>query len=313
MGRKGPFLFSFLESKHNKWKQHATTVAGGNGRGKQLNQLSCPRGISIDHKRGILIADFANHRVVRWEWQAKEGTVVAGGNGKGNRRDQLNWPTDVIVDKENHSIIIADVGNRRVIRWFEQSQTNPKILIDDIACWGLTMGNDGFLYVSDREKNEVRRWKEGESRGTLVAGGNGEGDQLNQLNWPTFLFVDDQQSIYVTDRENDRVMKWRKGAKEGLIVAGGNGGGSCLNRLSNPHALFVDRWGQIYVGDSGNQRVMRWREGESEGEIVVGGNGEGEGSNQLSSPTGISMDDEGNLYVADYGNHRIQKFDLIVE
>ena len=34
------------------------------------------------------------------------------------------------------------------------------------------------------EKNEVRRWKIGETKGTIVAGGNGQGNQLNQLSYP---------------------------------------------------------------------------------------------------------------------------------
>ncbi|CAF4472792.1 unnamed protein product, partial [Adineta steineri] len=45
------------------------------------------------------------------------------------------------------------------------------------------MDKHGFLYVSDQEKNEVRRWKMGEynNEGIVVAGGNEKGTQLNQL------------------------------------------------------------------------------------------------------------------------------------
>ena len=50
------------------------------------------------------------------------------------------------------------------------------------------MDQDGYLYVSDKEKHEVRRWKIGDIYGTLVAGGNGAGDHLNQLNCPTDIF-----------------------------------------------------------------------------------------------------------------------------
>lgn len=114
-------FFTFLESKYLKWKQNATTVAGGNGYGNQLNQLPSPLGISVDHNKNSLIADHDNDRIVRREWQAERGTIVAGGNGRGNRMDQLNGPIDVIIDKQNHSIIIAVRGNRRVIRWFDQS------------------------------------------------------------------------------------------------------------------------------------------------------------------------------------------------
>ncbi|CAF0981359.1 unnamed protein product [Adineta steineri] len=301
-------IVSSKKPKFNKWKQNAITVVGGNGNGQQLNQCSYPEGIFIDEKKHIFIADGHNHRIVEWKYNAKEGQIIAGGNGEGNRMNQLKYPTDVIVDEKNHSIIIADHGNKRVIQWKNQNQ---QILIHNIDCYGLAMDKHGFLYVSDQEKNEVRRWKMGEynNEGTVVAGGNGKGTQLNQLNYPGFVFVDKEQSVYVSDFHNYCVMKWRKDAKEGTIVAGGNGGGSNLNQLSYPTGVIVDDLGRIYVADWRNNRVMRWCEGQEEGEIVVGGNGQG---NQLDRPRGLSFDDEGNLYVADCCNHRIEKFEIIL-
>ncbi|CAF1202091.1 unnamed protein product [Adineta steineri] len=225
--------------------------------------------------------------------------------------DQLNWPTDMIVDQQNHSIIIADLGNRRVLRWLNQNR-NQKIIIENIDCCCLAMDKHGFLYVSDRSMNTVRRWKMGEynNEGIVVAGGNAIGDQLNQLNYPRFIFVDKEQSVYVSDQNNHRVMKWKKDAKEGRIVAGGNGRGGNLNQLSCPQGVIVDDVGQIYVVDFWNARVMRWCEGKEEGEIVVGGNGRGNQSNQLNGPRGLSFDDEGSIYVADWSNHRIEKFEI---
>ncbi|CAF1388771.1 unnamed protein product [Adineta steineri] len=292
----------------DKWKQNAITVTGGNGKGQSLNQLNRPAGIFRDANKNIFIADYDNHRIVEWKYNAKEGQIIAGGNKQGNGIDQLNHPTDVIVDQQNHSTIIADRGNRRVIQWLNQKQ---QILIDNIDCYGLAMDKHGFLYVSEYKKNEVRRWKMGEynNEGIVVAGGHGKGNQLNQLSSPTFIFVDEHLSVYVSEFYNHRVMKWRKDAKEGRIVAGGNGEGKKLNQLHHPHGIIVDDLGRIYVADCDNDRVMRWCEGKEEGEIVVGGNGLG---NQLNYPRGLSFDDEGNLYVADSWNHRIQKFEIIL-
>ncbi|CAF0927009.1 unnamed protein product [Adineta steineri] len=300
-------IISSKNLKFNKWKQNATTVAGGHGLGRKLNQVTDPEGIFIDKKKNILIVDYNNHRIVVWKCNAKEGQLIAGGNGQGNRMNQLNNPLDVIVDQQNHSIIIADFENSRVIQWLNQKQ---QILIQNIDCSGLAMDKNGFLYVSDCSNNEVRRWKmvEYNNEGILVAGRNGKGDQLNQLDCPTFIFVDDDQCVYISDQNNHRVMKWRKGAKEGIIVAGGNGKGGNLNQLCYPQGIIVDDLGQIYVGDCGNHRIMRWCEEKEKGEIIVGGNGQGNQLNQLDQPRGISFDDEGNLYVVDSFNHRIQKF-----
>ncbi|CAF4301244.1 unnamed protein product, partial [Adineta steineri] len=298
-------------SKFSKWKQNAITVAGGNGKGQELNQLNYPAGIFVDKNKNIFIADHSNYRIIEWKYNATKGQIVAGGNGQGNRTDQLNNPTHMIVDQQNHSIIIADSDSRRVIQWWNQTQ---QILIQNIDCYGLAIDKHGFLYVSNWMKDEVRRWKMGEydNEGIVVAGGNGEGNKLSQFHAPDFIFVAEDQSVYVSDRNNHRVMKWRKDAKEGTVVAGGSGKGENLKQLSEPAGVIVDDLGQIYVADWGNNRVMRWYEGKEEGEIVVGGNGQGNQSNQLSFPCGLSFGDEGSLYVTDNRNHRIQKFEIIL-
>ncbi|CAF0794195.1 unnamed protein product [Adineta steineri] len=134
------------KSKFSKWKQDAITVAGGNGQGQQLYQLYGPAGLFIDKNKNIFIADFGNDRIVEWKCNATEGQIIVGEKGRGYQMDQLNQPTDVIVDQQNHSIIIADQGNRRVVQWMNQNQ---QILIDNIYCSCLAMDKHGFLYVSD--------------------------------------------------------------------------------------------------------------------------------------------------------------------
>ncbi|CAF3858078.1 unnamed protein product, partial [Adineta steineri] len=215
-------IISSKKPKFSKWKQTAITVAAGNGQGQQLNQLNHPAGIFIDKNKNIFIADRDNHRIVEWKYNANEGQTIAGENKQGNRMHQLGRPTDVIVDEQNHSIVIADLGNRRVIQWMNQNQ---QVLNQNINCQGLAINKNEFLYVSDSQRNEVIQWKMGDNEALVVAGGNGQGNKLNQLDFPTFIFVDEDQSVYVSDFNNHRVMKWRKGAKKGKIVAGGNGEG----------------------------------------------------------------------------------------
>ncbi|CAF2171924.1 unnamed protein product, partial [Rotaria magnacalcarata] len=228
------------------------------------------------------------------QWKNGDTTnrhVVAGGNVEGNGLHQLRYPTDVLIDKETDSLIICDRGNRRVVRWSRRSGTTQgEILIDNIACYGLAMNEQRYLYVSDYEKHEVRRYKFGENSGTLVAGGNGQGAGLNQLNVPTYPFVDEQQNVYVSDCSNNRVMKWNKGAKEGIVVAGGQGAGSALTQLYWPHGIFIDTLGRLYVADTWNHRVMRWTQGATQGTVIVGGNGRGAGANQFSLPVDLPFD-----------------------
>ncbi|CAF4031621.1 unnamed protein product [Rotaria sp. Silwood2] len=293
-----------------KWIQDGVTIAGGNGRNSGMNQLSSPWGLYVDNDQTVYIADNSNHRVVEWKCGATTGRIVAGGKERGNRPNQLNDPYDVMVDKERGSVFICDYANKRVVRWPRQNGTNGETIISNIGCWGLAMDDDGFLYIVDSDKHEVRRYRMGESQGTVVAGGNGPGNRLDQLNCPRYLFIDCDHSVYVSDSSNCRVMKWMKGAKQGIVVAGGQSSGNSLMQLSNPMGIAVDQSGAVYVADNGNHRIMCWPQGATQGSVIIGGNGQGSQSNQLYCPRGLSFDQESNLYVIDGGNDRLQKFNI---
>ncbi|CAF1256324.1 unnamed protein product [Adineta ricciae] len=180
--------------------------------------------------------------------------------------------------------------------------------IPDVDCGGLKMDSQGNLYVSDYVNNEIRKWSNEFAKGIIVAGGNGKGNQLNQLNYPIYFFVDKDESIYVSDHLNHRVMKWSKNAKEGIVVAGGQGQGNLLTQLRDSAGIVVDKSDNVYIVDAGNNRVVRWSKDSKKGEIIVGGNGKGEAANQFDYPTSLALDRQGDLYVADFRNHRIQKF-----
>jgi sugar lactone lactonase YvrE len=263
----------------------------------------------VDDNQIVYIADWGNHRIVQWKNGATSGQIVAGGKGTGSQSDQLYHPTDVIVDRETNSLLICDENNRRVMKWPCEDGKKGEMIINNIDCWGLALDDHRFLYVSDYKKHEVRRYRIGETNGTVVAGGNRQGNRFNQLNHPTYLFVDRNQTVYVSDRENSRVMKWVKSAKEGVFAAGAPSRNNDLTHLYYPYGVFVDSLGVVYVADLGH-RVMRWREGETHGTEIVGGNGGGDEANQLYHPTDLSFDRHGNLYVSDQRNHRIQRFSM---
>lgn len=118
-----------------KWKQNGITVAGGNGKGDELNQLDLPHGIHVDDDDQIIyIADWGNHRIVKWYYNATADEIVAGGNGKGYGNNQLNWPKDVIIDQRNDSLIIADSENQRVVQWSRRNNTKEEDIIAYTSC-----------------------------------------------------------------------------------------------------------------------------------------------------------------------------------
>jgi DNA-binding beta-propeller fold protein YncE len=63
----------------------------------------------------------------------------------------------------------------------------------------------GQIYVADQINDRVMHWFQGAREGTILVGGNGRGQNSNQLYGPTGLSFDRQGNLYVADRWNDRI------------------------------------------------------------------------------------------------------------
>lgn len=303
------------------WSQTGVTIGGGYGSfaqvlvgGYELGSLveaaSFPMSLAIDDEdQSIFIADESANRILHW--RSNNMWVVAGGNGIGDRLDQLKHPSDVLVDKETNSLIICDKDNKRVVQWSLRRGTKEgELLIDNIGCIGLAMDDQRYLYVVDSGESAVRRYKIGNRNGTVVAGGNGQGNGVDQFNGLNYIFVDQNYSIYVSDNGNNRVMKWNKDGTEGVIVAGNRRRWGALGTLYGPNGLFVDTLGTVYVVEQSVHRVTRWPQDAKQRTVIVGGYGGGIDADQLHYPTGLSFDWRGNLYVADRANQRVQCFSI---
>ncbi len=102
------------------------------------------------------------------------------------------------------------------------------------------------------------KWVEGAKQGIVVAGGQGQGKGLTQLNYPYGVVIDQLGTVYVADQWNDRIMRWVKGATHGSVIVGVNGSGRQPNQLHQPFGLSFDRYGHLYVVDWGNTRVQKF-------------------------------------------------------
>jgi sugar lactone lactonase YvrE len=297
-----PFLALPVIPVNATWSPNGVPIVTG---------LERPHGLVFDDNQTILVAAFGNQSIMQYNTNGSAGRVVAGGKGNGSLLNQLSLPINLAVDRENDSLVICDHGNRRVVRWSRLNTTQQgDILLNNISCYGLALDDQRNLYVSDVGKHEVRRYQLGDTIGTLVAGGNGNGSSVNQLHNPYYIFVDREQSVYVSDNGNHRVVKWSKHAVEGIIIAGQGGKGNSLAQLSHPDGIFVDNDGTLYVVENDNHRMTRWHHEALVGVVVVGGKGIGQGANQLNFPFGLCFDQQGNLYIADDWNRRVQRFSI---
>jgi len=295
-----------------KWRQNAITVAGGNERGDELNQLSTPTSICIndddDNNQTLYIADQSNDRIMAWNSNARAGRIVLGGN-------EFNWKIkssvdleDIVFDKQSNSLIICDIANKRILRWSLENTTDLEILISNISCRDLALDKHGYLYIVGNRDNQIKRWKNGISIETVISNGYFELNQTRVNSTPNYITLGNDGSVYTSDYVNHVVLKWTQNSSQGTIVAGGHGRGNQLMQLHEPMGITVDEFDNIYIADFRNHRIVYWMKEAKEGRVIAGGNGDGMEMNQFTYPTDLLFDKYDNLYVLDTSNDRVQKF-----
>ncbi len=192
--------------------------------------------------------------------------------------------------------------------------TSGQTFIPDDGKWNplaMAFDKNGNLYVTDNSlvNPSVLKFAPGATVGTTVAGGNGIGANLNQLNSMRNIHVNDQGDLFICDRGNDRVVRWSSGATTGVVVAGGNGKGAASNQFNVPSRMFIDQNGNIFVLDADNFRVQKWSPGAAAGVTVAGTGVDGTAANQISKlARGVSVNPDGEIFVLDSISAQSPKF-----
>lgn len=72
---------------------------------------------------------------------------------------------------------------------------------------GIALDPAGDIYVSDSGNCRVQIWEPNVGVGVPVAGGQGLGSEVDQLNWPRGI-MRRGNTLYVADTGNARIMAW---------------------------------------------------------------------------------------------------------
>jgi sugar lactone lactonase YvrE len=231
-------------------------------------RLKRPRGIAMTPDGTLYVADAYSHVVYRWMhtnpmlWVFPRVVVVAGTeNFYGDRPSELQLPGAIVVHKDG--LYVSEQGNHRVTRW--------RIRAADI------------MEIAEGA-GPADSWNH--PHHYIVAGGNGEGSDVDQLSKPGGLALmlkdEKEEFLFIVDKGNHRVMRVSLATGAKAVVAGTGSAGKQADEFCFPEGVVLDASGSdkyMYIVDSGNDRITRWRvngNSISSPQVVIGAAVEGD-------------------------------------
>jgi sugar lactone lactonase YvrE len=153
-------------------------VAGGNGKGYDLNQFLNAKSLCCMGDV-LYIADNGNNRVMKWEIGATSGTIVAGVDQvkRDNELSKLRSPEGVTINKAG-TLFVTDEDDEmhfRVTRWRKGAKEGETVIPAKKGHWftGITLDEqEEHLYVGNSSSHTVLKYEIGNSTNEqVVAGG----------------------------------------------------------------------------------------------------------------------------------------------
>lgn len=318
-------------------------LLGFNGDGLLAHEtaLYLPSSLVVDGEGRLIVADFNNMRIRRWEHDGRLVTVVGDGfHGFAEAGDALQSsmenPIDIalgpdgklyIAELHTSRVLAVEIGGRLEI--FAGSgqiglagDDGPAVEAELREPSGVAVDALGDVYVADSSNHCVRVvGADGQIRRVVGDGvpGAEPGTRGPRLNRPQRVLVDGQH-LLIADTQNHLVRAVDLGSGESWVVAGtgvagggGDGGPAVEASLSEPYGLEVAQDGALFIAEVGGHRVRRVRaDGTIEtfagtGEAGLEGDGGPAVEAQLKGPADVAVGPDGSVYIADMLNGTVRR------
>jgi sugar lactone lactonase YvrE len=285
-------------------------IFGGTGP-TSADTMDTPSGICVDTFGNLWVADYGNHRILRFDNASKKisgspadsvlGQIDFENNSPGTTQSSLTRPTDVWVDPAGR-LWVADSDNHRILRFDHAMDKSNGANADAV------LGQPDFV--------------------TALSG-----TSQCKMCRPFAIIGLNQTHLFVSDTDNSRVLCFLNAASKSYTANADKvfGQYDFANSSSHvsptgmnlPTGLAMDSFGRLYVADSFNNRVLVFDNALNKPDFAAAADyvlGQSDfysnfifdkSEKTLHFPFFINFDLQNNyLWVPDYGNHRVLRLAL---
>lgn len=269
---------------------------GGDGMGP--GQFKNPRGLAVDAKGTIYIADYHNARIQKF---APDGSFISTFGTKGEGEGELKEPNSIIIDDAGnlfvtdglaHKILKFDADGKFLKEWKQPT-------VDFYGARDLAIGANKKIYIIDQGHTQIQVFDPAaESFSTWGKSGSGDGE----FNEPTGIGIG-AGMIFITDRDNHRIQVFDL---EGNFIRQWPIQG--WERSHFPDVVYDEVTKHVYVSDGPTNQILVFDVNGAALPPFIGENGE-----KLANPSAMAIVETGKqrrLYVLNTEGGKISTINL---
>ncbi len=269
---------------------------GGDGTGP--GEFKNPRGLAVDAKGFIYIADYHNARVQKF---APDGSFVSTFGTRGEGEGEVKEPNSIVID-ETGNLLITDGLAHKMLKFdadgkFIKEWKQPAV--DFYGARDLAFGPNKKLYIIDQGHTRITVFDPAtEAFTTWGAGGSGEG----QFNEASGIGIGGNM-IFITDRDNHRVQVFDL---EGKFIRQWPIEG--WERVHYPDVVYDEATKRVYVSDGKSNQILVFDDAGTPLPPLIGENGD-----KLDNPSAMAIVETGKqrrLFILNTGGGKISTITL---
>ena len=213
-----------------------------------------------------------------------------------------------VADTNNHRIQHLSAEGQVLHTWgrFADSATGEAPPGTFYEPWGVAVGPDGSVFVTDTWNHRVQKFT---AEGQFITqwGYFGQAETGTAFWGPRDIVADAEGRVFITDTGNKRVAVFDE---DGNFLTSFGSAGLLEGQFDEPVGLAVDGEGRVYVADTWNKRIQVFAFDETELAYlpvleweIVGWYGQ-----SLDNKPYLTVDDQGRVFVSDPEGYRILEF-----
>lgn len=296
--------------------------------GSKPGEFDFPIGIAINRSDEVLVTDFYNTRVQRFDSDGKflaefpvapfpggialdpEGNIFVAHGGIP--------PSKYEKPRERDMIAVYSPSGKLLRAWGKFGTGDGEFDMPG----GVAISREGRVYVADQCNRRIQVF---DTQGKFLTKWGRKGFEPGEFGGnphpkaffagPTFLAIDPAGNLFTTEAPLGRIQKFSPDGKPLLHwgnneeVPGQFGGWFTAfgpKNMRGPTGLCFDAEGRLWAASIGG-RIQQFTD---QGKYLGGFGSEGTKPGQFQAPHGLAIDSHGSLYIVDAFNHRVQKFEV---